>query len=297
MIAAKLDALRLARGPSSRALGWAMGTRPGVELIELSLARVRYRTAGGGPTTIVFVADPPNVVEHYDRLVELLTPAFRVVCLDMPGFGFSYPKRQFSYSIDDQVRVITELLEHLGHGPYFLAFSCGAAFAAIGLAAQRPDLVAGVVNIQAASWDEQARWARRVDLMGLVGTPVLGQLLLASAPSWVARKWYDVSLPESREAEAFARIGSEALSHGACFCLASGLQQLRASSPDLRPVGLPAMVLWGSADRTHRRTDKSSSRACLPEARWHEFPSAGHFPELEDPEQFAALLQEFVAGR
>ena len=77
MIAAKLDEIRLARGPSSRALGWAMGTRPGVELIELSLARVRYRTAGGGPTTIVFVADPPNVVEHYDRLVELLTPVRR----------------------------------------------------------------------------------------------------------------------------------------------------------------------------------------------------------------------------
>jgi pimeloyl-ACP methyl ester carboxylesterase len=296
VIAPKLDALRLARGPSLRARGWATGTRPGIELIEFSLARVRYRTSGSGPATIVFVADPPNVVEHYDRLVELLAPEFRVICLDMPGFGFSYPKRQFSYSIDDQVRVVTELLEHLGDGPYFLAFSCGAAFVAVGLAAQRPDLVAGVINIQAASWDEQACWARRVDLMGLVGTPILGQLLLASAPNWVARKWYDVSLPEPSKAEAFARIGSEALHHGACFCLASGLQQLQSSSPALGPVGLSAMVVWGSADPTHRRTDKSSSRACFPEARWHEFANAGHFPELEDPERFTGLIREFVAG-
>src|SRR5262249_17395169 len=191
MIAPKLDTLRLARGPGSRALSWATGTRPGIELIELSLARVRYRTSGSGSTTIVFVTDPPNVIEHYDRLIELLAPAFRVICLDMPGFGFSYPKRQFSYTIDDQVQTITELLMHLGHGSYFLACSCGAAFAAIGIAAQRPDLVAGVVNIQAASWDEQMRWVRRIDLRGLVGIPVLGQLFLASAPNWVARKWYD----------------------------------------------------------------------------------------------------------
>jgi len=297
VIGPKLDTLRLARGLSARALDWATGSRPGIELVELSLARVRYRASGSGPTTIVFVADPPNVVEHYDRLVELLVPTFRVVCVDMPGFGFSYPKRQFSYSIDDQVQVLTELLEHLDDGPYFLAFSCGAAFAAIGIAAQQPDLVAGVINIQAASWDEQARWARRVDLMGLVGTAVVGQLLLAMAPSWVAGKWYKASLPESRETEAFPRIGSEALSRGACFCLASGLQQLRARSPVLRPVDLPAMVVWGLADRTHRRTDKSSSRAYFPEARWHEFPSAGHFPELEDPVQFADILHEFVEGR
>jgi pimeloyl-ACP methyl ester carboxylesterase len=266
-------------------------------MVKLALSRVRYRISGSGPATIVFVADPPNVIEHYDRLVELLAPFCRVVCLDMPGFGFSYPRRQFSYSIDDQVRVITELLDHLGCGPCYLAFSCGAAFAAVGISAQRPDLVAGVINIQAASWDEQVRWARRVDLMGLVGTPVLGQVLLAAAPQWVARKWYQAALPDANEAAAFAQVGSEAMRHGACFCLASGLQQLRSGAPALRPVALPAMVLWGSADRTHRRTDKSSSRTYYPEARWHEFPSAGHFPELEAPERFAGLLREFMAGR
>jgi pimeloyl-ACP methyl ester carboxylesterase len=264
-----------------------------MELVELPLARVRLRLAGSGPA-IVFVADPPNVIEHYDRIVELLAPAFRVVCLDMPGFGFSYPKRAFSYSVGDQVRVATALLEHLAIGPSILAFSCGAAFVAIALAAERPDLVAGVVHIQAASWEEQARWARRVDLMGIVGTPVLGQLLLAAAPGWVARKWYAVAVADPGASRAFARTASEALSRGACFCLASGLQQLRGSQPLLRPVDRPAMVVWGSADRTHRRTDRSSSRVYFADPRWHEFAAAGHFPELEEPERFVGLVSAFA---
>jgi len=297
MIGPKLDALRLSRGPGPRALRWAMGTRPGIEMAELSQTRVRYRTAGNGSTTIVFITDPPNVLEHYDALIELLAPAYRVICLDMPGFGFSYPKRQFSYSIDDQIRMVTELLERLGHGPYLLCFSCGAAFAAVGIAAQRPDLVAGLVNIQAASWEEQGRWAHRVDLMGLVGTPIAGQLLLASAPAWVARKWYHAALPARSEVEAFVQTGTEALHHGACFCLASGLQQLQSGSPPvLGPVSVPSMVVWGVADRTHRRTDKNSARTYFPEASWHEFPSAAHFPELEEPERFAALVREFATG-
>ena len=56
------------------------------------------------------------------------------------------------------------------------------------------------------------------------------------------------------------------------------------------------MVVWGVADRTHRRTAKNSARTYFPEASWHEFPSAAHFPELEEPERFAALVREFATG-
>ena len=295
LIAPRFDAMRLSWAHRSKEISWALATRADTELLDLSLARVRCRVCGSGKTTIVFVADPPNVIEHYDRLIELLASTCRVICLDMPGFGFSYPKRPFSYSIDDQVQTITELLQRLDCGPYVLSFSCGATFAAVGVAAQRPDLVAGVVSIQSASWQEQRRWAKRVDLMGLIGTPFVGQLLLASAPNWVARKWYQVALPRREKVRTFELVALEALRHGACFCLASGLQQLRSSEPVLHPVSCPSMVLWGTADRTHRRTDRSSARLLFPQARWHEFPKAGHFPELEEPERFAALIGEFVA--
>ncbi|MGJ8669627.1 MAG: alpha/beta fold hydrolase [Oceanococcus sp.] len=296
MIASKFDTWRLARGLGTQSRDWALKTRPDIQLMDLPLARIRYRISGSGPKTIVFAADPPNVIEHYDRLVELLAPSYRVICLDMPGFGFSYPKKDFTYGMHDQVEVTAQFLRQLGYGPYHLAFSCGGALGAIGLATQWPDLVAGVINIQAASWDEQARWAQRVDLMGIVGTPVLGQLLLACAPNWVAQKWYDVALPSPDAAKDFTKIGSESIRHGACFCLASGLQQLRSNTEDpiLRAVAQPSMVVWGGADKTHRRTDKHSSRRYFPNAQWHEFEHAGHFPELEMPEHFTTVLRDFI---
>lgn len=297
MIGARLDTFRLAKGLSDRSLAWSRSTRPGIEIMNLSLADIRYRVAGNGPQTIVFMADPPNVIEHYDRLIEVLAPTFRVVCLDMPGFGFSYPRMEYNYSVDDQVMIISEFLGNLRLGPYHLAFSCGGAFAGVGIAQKFPDLVAGVINIQAASWEQQAQWAQRVDLMGLIGTPVLGQLLLASAPKWVARKWYDAALPCHEAAAEFQAVGLESIRHGACFCLASGLQQLRSSPrPSLKAVTQPSLVLWGNADRTHRKTQKSSTREHFPSARWHEFECAGHFPELELPEQFAAICRDFISS-
>jgi len=55
------------------------------------------------------------------------------------------------------------------------------------------------------------------------------------------------------------------------------------------------LVLWGLADRTHRRTDKRSILSYMPHARWVEFDSAGHFPELEEPERFREVLFRFLA--
>src|SRR5712692_7568446 len=52
----------------------------GVEFIDLPQAIVRVRVEGQGRPTVVFVADPPNVVEHYDTLFELLSPWARVAC-------------------------------------------------------------------------------------------------------------------------------------------------------------------------------------------------------------------------
>lgn len=298
VIGSRIDTFRLGRGLSDHSIAWASGTRPDIQFVDLPLASIRYRISGSGPKTLVFVADPPNVIEHYDQLIKLLSPSVRVICLDMPGFGFSYPKRGYTYSVSDQVEVSLQFLRKLSLGPYYLAYSCGGAFAAIGLASKHPELVAGVINIQAASWEQQALWAQRVDLMGIVGTPIIGQLLLACAPNWVAKKWYSAALPAREAAKAFEVTGTESLQHGACFCLASGLQQLRANAepPMLQAISQPSLIIWGAADRTHRRTDKNSSRKYFPEAQLHEFDQAGHFPELEDPEKFSAIARDFILG-
>src|SRR5690349_15193716 len=54
--------------------------RPGTRLWDVGGAVLRVRTAGERGPTLVIVPDPPNVIEHYDRLIELLVPDVRVVC-------------------------------------------------------------------------------------------------------------------------------------------------------------------------------------------------------------------------
>ena len=62
-------------------------------------------------------------------------------------------------------------------------------------------------------------------------------------------------------------------------------------SPRLR-----TLVLWGAEDRLPGSTEKTRRRLvrALPHARMVIVPDAGHLPQLEQPEQFAHAVVEFV---
>ena len=290
MSAARLETLlqthRRARPPSG----------DGVRFVELPQATLRVRVAGTGPVALVIVPDPPNVIEHYDRLIALLAPHLRVVCCEAPGFGFSRPAPGFDFSPASQAASMAALLARLALGPYLLAFPCFAGLVAVQLAAEHPELVNGLVIVQTPAWSEALGWVRRIDRRGLLQTPWLGQLAMSFGKRRVARGWYRAALPPGADPAPFLAPALAAFERGGAYCLASAFQAAcRTPAPRLGPVRQPALVVWGGADRTHRRTDKRSILEYVPRADWVDFAAAGHFPDLEQPERFRDELLHFLA--
>jgi pimeloyl-ACP methyl ester carboxylesterase len=62
----------------------------------------------------------------------------------------------------------------------------------------------------------------------------------------------------------------------------------------LRPLDVPTAIVWGARDRSHAATDRRSSLALAARAEMHDWPDAGHFPDLEHPARFADLLRKLV---
>jgi pimeloyl-ACP methyl ester carboxylesterase len=270
-------------------------TPPGTKLWEVNGSVLRVRVVGERGPTLVIVPDPPNVIEHYDGLIALLAPERRVVCVEAPGFGFSVPAPDFDYALARQTAVLAEVLRRLGRGPYVLAFPCFAGLLAVKLALEHPGFVSGLVLVQTPSWDEELRWVGRVDARGLLRRPWLGQVVMGFNKRSVARGWYRAALPREADQTPFLKPALAAFDKGACYCLASAFQAaLREKTPGLRPVRQPALVVWGEADRTHRRTDKRSILQYVPHADWAAFAEAGHFPDLEQPERFRDEVLHFA---
>ncbi len=276
---------RVTRGPGSR-------TRADLHFMHLPRASIRYRLAGTGPRTIVFCADPPVTLELYDELIAELAPDFRVVVFEMPAFGLSLPSLGLGFELDTMAGVIGEFLRQLTLAPYVLAFPCVPAYSALWLAGRHPELVSGLVLMQAPDWPQELAWKHGRDPKGILARPYIGQILLCLLRRKRAGLWYRLTLGRQELLEHFTDTTQCAFDHGAGFSLASAFQRhLNGPEPAFGSIAQPALVIWGEADRSHQHTDQASILRYLPQARLVHFSEAGHFPELEAPQRFAAELR------
>jgi pimeloyl-ACP methyl ester carboxylesterase len=249
----------------------------------------------GGRAPILLAADAPVVLEHMVPLVETLGRGRRVVALEMPGFGFSRPRRDYRFTLPEQVGVLLGLLDALGVSRAHLAFTCVNALIAAALAKRAPQRVERLTLGQLPSLAEYRRWADRIGLkvagVSLLTTPGIGQALMAAAPSFVADKWFrGVSGPRA-DAGTYARVARKVYQDGGTFCLAALNQSMDdVTAADIGPLSVPTTFLWGAADRSHRATRRDTCRELAPQAEVRSFDDLGHCFDIEDPDRVASLL-------
>jgi pimeloyl-ACP methyl ester carboxylesterase len=289
ILAPNVRARSIARSP-------AFNSRPSIAHLQLAKALIRYRMVGSGTKTLVLAADPPVVIEHYDELIQNLAMDFRVIVFELPGFGFSMPRSGYRFDFTESNDVVAEFLRRLDLGPYLLAFPCVSAYGAIDIANRFPELVSGVVLIQAPSWDEEVKWKHGRDRRGILSKPIVGQLVLQALKRRRAPQWFEAAVGKREMLPQFVATTDNAFSHGACFCLASAFQRyLTDKAPGLSAISQPSLVVWGEADKSHRKTNKMSTKVYCPGAKDVRFDTAGHFPELEEPKQFAREIVQWAS--
>lgn len=288
MLSARVDSA-LARLSASRN-GAARVTSLPTRTIATSAGSIRVFDSGSAGPCVVLTPDGPNVIEHYEPLLRLLPPTIRTVCFDMPGFGHSLPGSSYDHSLGRGAAAILDVLNALDIHTATLAFSCANGFYAIRVAQLAPDRIDRLVLSQTPSLAAMHAWTARA-VPGLVRIPVLGQVAAWLARRRAAARWYRTALPRTTDPQPFQDTADTALRAGSCFCLAGVVQGLtKERDAALTGTTTPCQMIWGGADRSHRYTDPASLLDVVPHAELVHFPDRGHFPDLEQPERFAALL-------
>lgn len=293
MIGAQFDARiyrLLARRRAQAARHWPAG----MQWIDTPAGRVRVYDSGGDRPPVLFVPDGPCVIEHYHELIDLLAEDARVVCLDLPGFGFSAPAADYGHRLHEGARVIAAVLDTLALERTTLALSCVNGFYALAAARLARARVHALVLCQTPGLDAMRGWTRRV-VPSPIATPLLGQLLNYASRHRIATAWYRTAVADRKQQPDFTRISRNALRQGGCYCFAGVVQGMLATAEDdplLQPLpDLPVTLIWGRRDRSHRHTDPRSLHALCPHADIVTWDDVGHFPELEAPQAYAELLR------
>lgn len=257
----------------------------------------RVLDSGGSGVPVLFAADAPVVLEHYAARLGVLAARRRVVAVELPGFGFSTPGRAYRFALSEQVEALRALLDAMLIDRAQLAFSCINGFVALALAGRYPERVERLVLQQVPSAQEMVRWANRIDKRvlgrGVFATPLLGQVVAWALPHVVAERWFALALSPRAPRDELTAAARRVYANGGAFCLGAIAQVTAHLDRESFPaITVPTTIVWGEADRTHRKTHKDASRAWHPDAQIHYWPDVGHCPDLESPERFAALLEE-----
>ena len=293
MLATALDSI-LSR-TNGAAAGWAADTR----LVDTRSGRIRVRdtgwTGGGKGPVIVTAPDGPNVIEHHAEVIERLRPHARVVCFDLPGFGFSAPRAGYGHRVEQGSAAIFGVMDALGIEEASLAFSCGNGFYAIAAAKQQPQRIRRLLLAQTPGYSAMHAWTKR-NVPPPLRVPVMGQVLNRTARYKLAHAWYSIAMNDKPRRDAFRATAAHALDHGACFCLAGIVQGMaHATVEALQGAKQPATLLWGGADRSHAHTRAESLHELLPQAEIRHLPECTHFPDLEKPQAYADLALAALA--
>lgn len=276
------------------------------QLVHTRAGEVRLRVFGeAARIAVVMLPDAPALVEHAAEAASMVASAFgcRVLVMDMPGFGLSRPAPTYDHSFEAGAGAVSDVLDQLGATRVVLHAQCVNGFYALTLAAQRPDVVQGVVLSQTPGIMALRHWAS-VTIPKPITVPLVGQLAMFAARSKMPTRWFrgvlPRDMPEREQTVArWIQLADTCTSHGGCNCLATLVQGTATCTADVMaclPASVPVVALWGAADPTHQRagTDAASIRQIVPHATVRVLDGASHAASIEQPQALVEALREML---
>jgi len=267
--------------------------------------RVAYLDTGGdGPVLLLVHGLASNAGFWRYATPRLAAAGYRVVAVDLPGFGKSEKSAAFPYTMRFQAETVARVIEALDLGPVtYVGHSMGGQIG-ITLALARPDLVQRLVlaapaGVEAFDAGEGAWLGNALSVDGIVtaSEDAVRRNLALNVQRWRPEwEW----LVEER-----VRMAKDPEMRQFAYAVTQSVRGM-LSGPTTHRLGdlrVPTLVVYGRYDGLipnpylHPGTPRAvfeRGAAAIPGARLVEIDDAGHLLQIEQPEAFVDAVVGFV---
>ena len=242
------------------------------------------RGQGNSRARPILFLHPGIGIEADAPVLDALAKGGRVIAPSHPGFGASQLPKGLS-TVDDVSYVYLDLMDRLdlrdtlvvgvGLGGWLACEIAVKTTARIShLALGNP---VGIKHGDRETRDKVDIWSLMPDEVDALAyfDPSIGKRDYKNLPD-------DVSLRAARSREAYARLAWSPYMHN---------PKLKNR---LHRIDVPTLFLWGTADRILSEPYGRAFCAMIPAARFQTIERAGHYPHIEQPEQFAQAARDFA---
>ncbi len=244
--------------------------------------KINYIEEGQGDLVLLLHGWGSNI-KLFQASIDLLQKGYKVVAMDMPGFGESEEPKE-PWDVDDYVDFVLEFLKDyefdritlLGHsfGGRVIIKLCSRA---------NPFEVERVILVDAAGVKPKKTFRQKIrqriyKMTKWIFSLKIVMLLFPDALEKLRKRNgsadYNAASPIMRQT--LVRVVNEDLTH-------------------LMPnVKCPALLIWGTADDATPLSDAKIMEKLMPEAGLVTFEGAGHYSFLERQGQYLRVLASFM---
>ncbi len=272
------------------------------ETLRTRSGRISILSAGEGPDTVLCLHGLGGTKASFLPTVAAMSGAYRVVAMDLPGFGESDKPIRAAYDAAFFARAAFDTLDALGIEAAHLVGNSMGGRVAIEAGLMDRDRVRGMVLLSPAlAWLRDRRWAPVVRLLrpelGLVQMtprPVVERVVRRLVPGG-GTGWAAAGVDE------FLRAYTTPRGRAAFYAAARNIYLDEPHGDDgfwKRLAGLSAdgLFVWGRRDTLVPIAFMKHVERALPSARHVEL-DCGHVPQLERPRETHAAMLDFLAER
>lgn len=269
---------------------------PQRSLVTVDGVELRVMRAGTTGDTVLLIHGNPGSADDWAGPIAALAGFARAVAFDLPDFGDTRAAAGFAHTVGAYADFVERAREELGLGPVHVVLHDFGGPIGLAWAARNPRAVKSVTLIDTGVLPDY-RWH---PLARLWRTPLLGELFQATATRPAFRM-----LTNLREPRALPRAFVDRMydhfdrrTRRAVLRLYRSTSDPSALSRDLigqlRPLDLPALVIWGQHDAYLPVAYADRQREAFPHAEIHTLPDSGHWPFVDDPSTVNRLLVDFL---
>ena len=260
--------------------------------------RLHYRDEGLSPeqnpdAPVIFLLHGIMASLHtWDGWVDELRNDFRIIRIDIPGFGLTGPYKDGIYSVERFVDAVDQLSDHLGIQSFSLAGNSMGGFISWRFGAAHPNKVERLILLDPAGYSfKLPKIIKNIVLpISKVSVPLMMPRFI------VTRGINEVYGDSSKVTDAMIdRYHDLILREGNRKALMAVLETLIYINPEnIKQVSAPTLLLWGERDLWVPMKLAKKFTADLKNSRLITYPGVGHIPMEEIPQKSAEDAKAFL---
>jgi pimeloyl-ACP methyl ester carboxylesterase len=275
-----------------------------MELRELTIHghRVTYRMSGEGPV-LLLIHGMAGSATTWKHVMPDLARKFTVVAPDLLGHGYS-AKGAGDYSLGALASSLRDLLVALGHDRASIIGQSLGGGVAMQLAYQFPERCERLVLVSSGGLGREVNPLLR--MLSLPGSEAVLQLACSDPVQRTLARTADVASrfgvqPRPVSAElwrSYTSLGDRETRRAFLRTLRAVIdrsgQAVSAANRLHLAEEMPTLIIWGNADKIIPVEHAYEAHAAIEGSRLEIFDDVGHYPHVEAPERFVAVLSDFI---